>query len=135
MPVRNLVPDNAHCHLWTTNAFLFEAKEVLEAWGFAYKSVFVWVKPDLGCGHYWRVSHEFLALGVRGNCPFLDHSQQSWIHQARTEHSAKPERVRRLIERVSPAPYLELFGRHCVEPCAVFGDPVERGLLGRSLSI
>ncbi|APZ96358.1 MT-A70 family methyltransferase [Fuerstiella marisgermanici] len=59
-PVRELVNDNALLHLWTTNAFLREAFEVMEARGFQYKSCLVWVKPQLGMGNYWRVSHEFL---------------------------------------------------------------------------
>lgn len=45
LPVSELTTDNAHLHLWTTNAFLFEAKEIVEMWGFEYKSCFVWVKP------------------------------------------------------------------------------------------
>lgn len=67
MPVADHVADNAHLHLWTTNAFLFDAKRVMDAWGFEYRSVFVWVKPQMGIGNYWRVSHEFLLLGIRGN--------------------------------------------------------------------
>lgn len=64
-PVSKLACDNAHLHLWTTNAFLAEALEVMGAWGFVYKSCLVWVKPQLGMGNYWRVSHEFLLCGVR----------------------------------------------------------------------
>ncbi len=66
MRVGELVSHAAHLHLWTTNAFLFESKALLEAWGFEYKSVLVWVKPEIGLGNYWRLAHEFLVLGVRG---------------------------------------------------------------------
>jgi hypothetical protein len=45
-----------------------------------------WVKPELGCGNYWRVSHEFLLLVVRGNLPFADHCQKSWLEASRMEH-------------------------------------------------
>lgn len=65
LPVAPLAKPNAHLHLWTTNAFLFESKAIMEAWGFSYKSMLVWVKPHLGVGHYWRLAHEFLLLGVR----------------------------------------------------------------------
>ena len=34
-----------------------------------------------------------------------------WIELDRKGHSAKPEEVRRLVELVSPPPYLELYGR------------------------
>ena len=129
-PVRHLADENAHLHLWTTNAFLREAFTVIEAWGFEYRSCFVWVKPDIGMGNYWRVSHEFLLLGVRGRAVFLDRTRRSWLECGRTVHSKKPEAVRLLIERVSPGPYLELYGRvHCpTAPWTVYGNQIERHL-------
>ena len=39
LPVRELVTANAHLHLWTTNAFLDEAIDLLRAWGFAYRTL------------------------------------------------------------------------------------------------
>ena len=60
LPVRKLAGSASHLHLWTTNSFLFEARSILEAWGFTYKSCFVWVKPQIGLGNYWRVAHELL---------------------------------------------------------------------------
>ncbi|MCY2967616.1 MAG: MT-A70 family methyltransferase [Planctomycetota bacterium] len=130
LPVSNLTTDDAHLHLWTTNGFLSEAFQVIKAWGFEYKSCFVWVKPELGCGNYWRVSHEFLLLGVRGRLPFRERTHKSWLLHHRREHSRKPESVRLLIEQVSPGPYLELFGRAEVpnSDWTVFGNQVERRL-------
>jgi N6-adenosine-specific RNA methylase IME4 len=110
-PVRFLAADEAHLHLWTTNAFLREAFDVMRAWGFRYKSCLVWIKPQLGMGNYWRVSHEFLLLGVRGGLLFRDRTCRSWLLARRTLHSRKPFAFRELIERVSPGPYLELYGR------------------------
>jgi N6-adenosine-specific RNA methylase IME4 len=111
LPVSALAAESSHLHLWTTSSFLFEAREVLEAWGFEYKSSFVWVKPELGLGRYWRVSHELLLLGVRGSLPFRDRATKSWLEQPRELHSSKPSRVRKLIEKVSPGPRIELFAR------------------------
>jgi N6-adenosine-specific RNA methylase IME4 len=110
-PVADLAADQAHLHLWTTNSFLPAAFSVIASWGFEYKSCFVWVKPHMGIGNYWRVSHEFLLLGVRGNLSFRDLGQRSWAEIDRRGHSCKPEEVRRLVETVSHAPYLELYGR------------------------
>jgi N6-adenosine-specific RNA methylase IME4 len=128
LPVSDLVADDAHLHLWATHSFLFEARRVLEAWGFAYRSQFVWVKPQLGCGYYWRSAAEYLLLGVRGRCRFRDRSVKNWLLADRTTHSTKPEAVRRLVERVSPPPYLELFGRRVTPGWAVFGNETERTL-------
>ena len=125
-PTKVLVAENAHLHLWTTNAFLREAFDVIRAWGFQYKSCLVWIKPQLGMGNYWRVSHEFLLLGVRGSLPFREHACRSWLIAQRTIHSRKPFAFRELIERVSPGPYLELFGREEQNGWTVFGNQVER---------
>lgn len=129
-PVREVTAEQAHLHLWTTNAFLREAFDVLRAWGFRYKSCLLWIKPQLGMGNYWRVSHEFLLLGVRGNLPFRDRTCRSWLIARRTLHSRKPFAFRQLIERVSPGPYLELYGRE-EQPntgWTVYGNQVERRL-------
>lgn len=130
LPIIELVHDDAHLHLWTTNAFLFECKELMESWGFQYKSCFVWIKPEMGIGNYWRLSHEFLLFGLRGQCPFLNKSEKSWALHHRGKHSAKPEIIRNKIETTSPGPYLELFGRRPVKGWTVFGNQITHDLLG-----
>ena len=133
LPVSALAAENSHLHLWTTNAFIFEAQRVVKAWGYDYKSCFVWVKPQMGIGNYWRVSHEFLLLGVKGSTPFFDHGQKSWREFNRAEHSQKPERVRQIIEKVSPAPRLELFGRRQAQGWTVWGNQIERAIFDKEL--
>lgn len=128
LPVKALAADVAHLHLWTTNGFLFDAKRVMEAWGFEYRSCFVWVKPQMGIGNYWRVSHEFMLLGIRGSQTFLDKSLMSWGRFNRSQHSAKPEEIRQMVERASLGPRLELFGRRAVDGWTVWGNQIERNL-------
>jgi len=128
LPVESIVRPDAHIHLWTTNAFLFDAKRVMEAWGFAYKSCFVWVKPQMGMGNYWRVSHEFLLLGVRGSAPFLLRDEMSWAILPRGRHSSKPDKIRSTIERVSPGPRIELFARECFHGWSAWGNQTTRNL-------
>ncbi|MFC1596332.1 MT-A70 family methyltransferase [Planctomycetota bacterium] len=128
-PVAQLAADNAHLHLWTTSVFLREAFEVIEAWGFKYAcSSFVWVKPQLGLGNFFRSAHELILLGIRGKLPFLDKGQRSWLEAERTSHSRKPEAVREIIEKVSPGPYLEMYGRRPPIDSAwtVFGNQLTR---------
>lgn len=73
---------------------------------------------------------EFLLLGVRGRLRFRDRAQSSWMLCRRTIHSRKPEAVRMLVEKVSPGPYLELYGRAELPNSAwtVYGNRVERRL-------
>ncbi len=126
--VEPLLAPKAHLHLWATTAFLPAAFEVIRAWGFTYKRCFVWAKPHIGCGNYWRLAHEFLLLGVRGRTPFRERTERSWRELPRGRHSGKPERLREVIERVSPGPYLEQFGRKPTDGWVVFGNVIERGL-------
>jgi hypothetical protein len=39
LPVADLAADAAHLHLWATSALLPDAFTIIEAWGFAYKSM------------------------------------------------------------------------------------------------
>jgi len=126
LPVGGLAADRSHLHLWTTNGFLRPALDLLDRWGFEFKSTFVWVKPQLGIGNYWRCTHEILLLGVRGGLTFPPTGIPSWLEADRTRHSEKPEAVRLLIERVSPGPRLELFARATAPGWSVWGNEVRR---------
>jgi len=128
MPVGELAADQCHLHLWTTNAFLFECPKIFEAWGFEFKSTFVWVKPQMGIGNYWRNSHEILLLAIKGGQRSISKAEKSWLECPRGLHSAKPDRIRDSIMRLSPGPYLELFGRRQIEGWTVFGNQIEREL-------
>jgi N6-adenosine-specific RNA methylase IME4 len=132
LPISRLADETAHLHLWTTNAFLFDCKKIMELWGFEYKSCFVWVKSSMGIGNYWRVSHEFMLLGVRGSLPFQNHSEMSWYEEKRSKHSAKPLEVIKKIETVSPGPYLELFGRETRENWTVWGNQISKTLFNEA---
>lgn len=133
LPIADLAADSAHLHLWTTNAFLFDGLRIIEEWSFEYKSCFVWVKPQMGIGNYWRVSHEFMLLGVRGGLRFADKSQRSWLELKRERHSKKPEEIRQIIELVSLGPCLELFGRHAIDGWDVWGNQISRDLLTQGI--
>lgn len=137
MPIKELSANDAHLHLWTTNAFLFECPKIFDAWGFEFKSSFIWTKKQMGIGNYWRNSHEILLTAVRGNATrFDDHSLMSWLVTDRGKHSAKPEQVRGFIERASPGPYLELFSRRSEDECPgwkIWGNGVERNIFSKPL--
>jgi N6-adenosine-specific RNA methylase IME4 len=129
LPVGKLAAPKSHLWLWTTNGFLFECPRLFEAWGFEFKSSYVWVKPQIGIGNYVRNSHEFLLLAVRGGLVGRAKNVRSWGEFDRTRHSAKPERIRAdVVERVSPGPYLELFARQEVPGWKSWGNDVAPAL-------
>jgi N6-adenosine-specific RNA methylase IME4 len=135
LPVREIVADDAHLHLWTTNAFLFECPRIFAAWGFEFRSSFIWVKSQMGIGNYWRNSHEFMLTAIRGDAKrFNDRSLMSWLECDRGLHSAKPEQVRHFIERASPGPYLEMFARSGAPNWTVWGNQIPGNLLDHDMA-
>ena len=123
MPIKSITDESGcHLHMWTTNSFLKTAIDLMWLWGFTYKSCFVWCKPQMGMGNYWRVSHEFLLFGHTKSEKFKRRDAMSWLIENRSKHSAKPGIVRRIIEEVSPGPYLEMFSRSTADGWDLFGD-------------
>lgn len=128
MPVSGLVDDNAHLYLWTTNSHLPDAFSVIKFWGFAYKTIITWVKPQIGLGHYFRNATEHLLFCVRGNLPMKQVGERNWFEAPRQKHSQKPELFYELIEKCSPGPYIELFARQQREGWASWGNEVNTGV-------
>jgi N6-adenosine-specific RNA methylase IME4 len=98
--------------LWATQPML--PLDVMTAWGFAYRSHWVWEKDRIGTGYWSRNLHELLLIGTRGDVPApLPGTQiESIIPAPRGAHSAKPEVFARYIEQLFPGlPKLEMFAR------------------------
>jgi N6-adenosine-specific RNA methylase IME4 len=101
----------AHLYVWTTNNFLPNALLVVQALGFAYKTLITWTKDRFGLGRYFRGQTEHMVFAVRGYLPPKVRNRSTWIHAPRLVHSRKPGKTYEHIEAVSPGPYLELFAR------------------------
>ena len=63
--------------LWATVPMEWEAHEVLRAWGFEYRSQFVWLKDRVSTGFWCRNKHEILLIGTKGNPPAPAPGEQS----------------------------------------------------------
>jgi N6-adenosine-specific RNA methylase IME4 len=125
LPVAKLARRDAVLLLWTPGAHLEQAMAVITAWGFRFKGVgFVWVKPTIGMGHWTRVQSELCLLATRGHPKRLAKDVEQVVCAPAGIHSAKPEEVRRRIERLCAGPYLELFGRHWAPGWTVWGNQV-----------
>lgn len=131
LPVSDLAADDAHLYLWTTNNFLPDGFDVMKAWGFRYVTVITWMKDRQGLGQYYRGITEHCLFGVRGRIPYRVTAEGkraqgvTGFFAPRTKHSAKPQAMREMIERVSPGPYLELFARYRAPGWDVWGNEVE----------
>lgn len=113
--------------LWTTDPMLPIALEVIDSWGFIYKTVgFYWAKTLYSCtddepllpGHfpigtgYWtRANPEQCLLATRGHPKRQNADVRKLIVSPRREHSRKPDEIYDRIERLCAGPYLEMFAR------------------------
>src|SRR5277367_6240420 len=108
LPVEGVAAETAHLYLWTPNALLPDALEVMRAWGFNYKSNLIWhkVRKDggsdgRGVGFYFRNVTEVILFGVRGKDARTlapGRRQVNMIETRKREHSRKPDEQYDIIE-------------------------------------
>jgi N6-adenosine-specific RNA methylase IME4 len=135
LPVAEVSNNIAHLYLWVPNALLPQGIEVLNAWGFTYKSNLVWHKvrkdggPDgRGVGFYFRNVTELILFGVRGkNARTLPpgRRQVNFLATRKREHSRKPDEQYEIIESCSPGPRIELFGRGTRQGWTTWGSQAD----------
>lgn len=118
LPVADIAAKDCALLLWTIDTHLPMALEVIEAWGFTYKTKgFNWVKlnkdgsPFTGMGFWTRANPEDCLLATKGSPKRSAMDVRRLIMSPRREHSRKPDEVRDEIERLLPGPYAELFAR------------------------
>lgn len=134
LPVNRYARNPSHLYLWCPNALLKYGLEIMESWGFTYKTNIVWFKtrkdggPDgRGVGFYFRNVTELLLFGVKGQMRTLapGRRQVNILLTRKREHSRKPDEIYPIIEECSPGPYLELFARERVQGWTSWGDEVD----------
>lgn len=110
--------------LWVTSPMLEDCFAVINAWGFKYKSSFVWDKVSHNMGHYNSVRHEFLLIATKGSCtPEVKKLFDSVVSIERTDHSRKPEQFRKMIDTIYPnGRRLEMFARDAADGWDVWGN-------------
>jgi N6-adenosine-specific RNA methylase IME4 len=122
LPVADLAAEDCALFLWVTDPLLPRAIELIQAWGFEYKTVgFYWVKLNAkakhqadyftGLGYWTRANPEQCLLATRGKPMRQAKDVRRLVVEGRREHSRKPDCVRERIERLVDGPYLELFAR------------------------
>ncbi len=148
LPIKEMADKDCILFLWATFPCLKEALEVIEAWGFTYKTLgFSWIKTNkrqnleqysflptdfiddfFGIGFYTKSNCEVCLLAIKGNGAKLvkSNSVSSTIISPRREHSKKPEETRdRIVQLVGDIPRIELFARQKTEGWDVWGNEVQ----------
>ena len=114
LPVADIAYEQCVLFLWATPPKVDEAMQVIDAWGFTYRTVAVWDKQKIGMGYYFRQQHELLLIATRGNppAPAPENRPASVYSEPRGTHSSKPVYYYGMIEAMYPGlPKIELFAR------------------------
>jgi ParB/RepB/Spo0J family partition protein len=132
LPVPTIMHHDSILWLWTTNYYMRHAYDVLDAWGFAPKTILTWAKDRMGNGDWLRGQHCILA--VRGKPVVTLTNQTTLLHAPVRGHSAKPREFYDLVESLCPAArYADLFSRYRHnDKWDCHGDEAPRGALGES---
>jgi N6-adenosine-specific RNA methylase IME4 len=128
MKISEITTPDAVLFLWATSPKLYEAMNVIDAWGFTYRTDMVWDKERIGMGYYARQQHETLLICTKGSpsVPVVEHRPCSVIRSPREGHSRKPDRFRELIDAMYPfGPRIELFARTKRDGWDVWGNEVQ----------
>lgn len=134
LPVRSVFAPAAVILVWVIDSHLELALDVINAWGFKYKTVgLYWAKTTkdgtgfpIGTGFYTRANPEHayecwagddqevercLLAGTKLVPERQDKGVPRLMVSPRREHSRKPDETHERVERLFNGPYLEMFSR------------------------
>ena len=123
LPIQNISADDCFLFIWGTWALLPQCLNVINAWGFEYKTLgFLWTKKNknkggysIGMGNYVRSNSEYCLLAIKGKPKVLSHKVTQIIDTSIRKHSQKPDIVRdKIIRLCGDIPRIELFARRQV---------------------
>lgn len=134
LPVKNIAEEDAALFLWSTNAKIPTAIEVINIWSFRYVGIaFCWIKTSQktgqpNCrmsGNYTLQGMELCLLGIKGSMPVRDRTVRQVLLLPREYHSKKPDKIRDDIIRLfGDLPRIELFARQKTDGWDVWGNEV-----------
>tara|TARA_B100000085_G_scaffold103110_1_gene93772 strand:- start:614 stop:1156 length:543 start_codon:yes stop_codon:yes gene_type:complete len=134
LPVSNIAKPDAVLLMWVIDPLLDKAFEVINAWGFKYKTVaFTWAKTNktkpgffTGLGYWTRGNPEMCLLATKGKPKRLSKSVPQLVVEQRREHSRKPDIMYSHIENLLEGPYIELFARTKRPGWDAWGNQVDK---------
>jgi len=118
--------DNSILWLWTTQAYLYESKKILEHWGFQYKATLVWNKDKIGMGHWLRMQCEFCLLGIKGKPIYNNTKYRDIITEKGREHSRKPDCFYDMVNDICVGTKLDYFSREQREGWFNYGNEINK---------
>jgi N6-adenosine-specific RNA methylase IME4 len=135
LPVESLADKDCVLFMWATDPLLNKQIEVIDAWGFKYKTVgFYWVKENKnkeknrfwkGTGYWTRANPEICLLATKGKPKRVSNNVDRLVAATRGEHSKKPLMIKyKIVELCGDLPRIELFSRSHTLGWDAWGDEV-----------
>lgn len=124
LPVGSIADKDCVLFLWAVSPLMPEALQVIESWGFKYKTIgFVWSKkyangePVSNLGRWTMGNVELCLLATKGKPQRVTKNIKQLVEDYRAEHSRKPDSIReRIVELMGDLPRIELFARDDNQP-------------------
>src|ERR1039458_9673188 len=114
LPIADWVTEDASMFLWTTGVFLPNAFQLIDAWGWQYKTVLYWVKTQkdmtkasYGVGYHFRGCVEPIIFAQRRRAKMIRTNYIGLLGPT-LGHSRKPDSLYEIAE-LYPGPKFELF--------------------------
>jgi len=126
---KDFYKDDCVLWLWTTHTFIWQAKELMDMFGFTYKATIVWDKEKIGIGSWLRMQCEFCLLGIKGKPYFKNTTEIDIIREKRREHSRKPVKFYELVKKVCYGNIFEYYSRE--EKAGIITEGVENDKLAK----
>jgi len=136
LPIKDIADKDCVLFMWVTYPKLNQFMQVIESWGFEYKTVaFTWVKKNkkadtffFGLGRWTRANPEICVIATKGSIKRLSASITNLQVFPIEQHSKKPDEFRNLItELVGDLPRIELFARQTAQGWDSWGNEITNG--------
>ena len=133
LPIKQLTSDDCVLFMWATYPKIKEALDLIEKWGFTYKSIaFQWVKQNksgngyfFGLGRWTRGNTEPCLIATKGKPKRISANVGQLIFSPLRNHSQKPDETReKIIELIGDLPRIELFARQYADGWDCWGNEV-----------
>ena len=133
LPVNEISDDDSVLFMWVTFPKIQEGLDLIESWGFEYKTVaFTWIKKAgngtnfIGMGRWTRSNAEIVLLGTKGKPKRIDASVRQVIESTPSKHSQKPDMIRnKIVQLMGDLPRIELFARTKIHGWDVWGNDIK----------
>ena len=133
LPIKQIAEKDCVLFMWATYPKLQEALDLIEKWGFTYKSIgFQWIKQNrsgngyfFGLGRWTRGNTEPCLIATKGKPQRISAKVGQLIFAPLRNHSQKPDEARdKITELMGELPRIELFARQYADGWDCWGNEV-----------